>query len=91
MNILSCIGGEDYLFLQIMVETNEKQVAKKRTFPPSQITNFFGSQKYNSQSNQTQQDFLEDLMLYNAKGYYPLSFIENLWLRCLILHQCECT
>jgi hypothetical protein len=72
-----------------MVETNEKKVAKKRTFPPFQITNFFGSQKHYSKSNQTQQDFFEDLMLYNAKGYYPLSFIENLWLRCLILHQCE--
>jgi hypothetical protein len=53
MNILSCIGGEDYLFLQIMVETDEKQVAKKRTFPPSQITNFFGSQKHYSKSKQT--------------------------------------
>jgi hypothetical protein len=72
-----------------MVETDEKQVAEKRTFPPSQITNFFGSQK--ALSKQTQQDFLEDLMLYNAKGYYPLPLIENLWLRCLILHQCEHT
>jgi hypothetical protein len=62
-----------------MVETNEKQVAKKRTFPPFQITNFFGSQKHYSKSNQMQQDFFEDLMLYNAKGYYPLSIIENLW------------
>jgi hypothetical protein len=74
-----------------MEETNEKQAAKKRTFPPSQITNFFGSQKHYSKSNQIQQDFLEDLTLYNAKGYYPLPFIENLWLRCLILHQCEHT
>jgi hypothetical protein len=58
-----------------MVETNEKQVAKKRTFPPSQITNFFGSQKYYSKSNQTQQDFFGGNNLLNAKGYYPLSFI----------------
>jgi hypothetical protein len=49
------------------------------------LQTFFGSQKHYSKSNQTQQDFLEDLMLYNAKGYYPLSFIENLRLRCLIL------
>jgi hypothetical protein len=26
--------------------------------------------------------------LYIAKGYYPLSFIDNPWLRCLVLHQC---
>ncbi len=67
-----------------MAKTNEKQVAKKkRIVPPSYITNFF------SKSNQTQPDFLKDLMLYIVKGYHPLSFIENPWLRGLVLCQCK--
>jgi hypothetical protein len=32
--------------------------------------------------------FWEDLILYIAKGYCHLSFIDNPWLRCLVLHQC---
>jgi len=43
----------------------------------------------NAKSNLTQADFLEDLMLYIAKGYCPLSSVENPWLKCLIVHQCE--
>jgi hypothetical protein len=31
---------------------------------------------------------LEDLVLYIAKDYRPLSFVENPWLRRLILYQC---
>jgi hypothetical protein len=29
-------------------------------------------------------------MLYIAKGYHPLSFIENPWLMHLIFNQCGC-
>jgi hypothetical protein len=32
--------------------------------------------------------FLEDLILYIIKGNQPLSSIENVWLRRLVLHQC---
>jgi hypothetical protein len=31
-----------------------------------------------------------NLMLYIAKGYHPLSFIENSWLMHLIFNQCGC-
>jgi hypothetical protein len=43
----------------------------------------------NAKSNLTQADLLEDLMLYIAKGYCLLSYVENPWLKCLIVHQCE--
>jgi hypothetical protein len=36
------------------------------------------------QLNPLQQAFLEDLVLYVAKGYQPLSSIENPWLGRLI-------
>jgi hypothetical protein len=36
------------------------------------------------QSNLLQHAFLEDLVLYVAKGYQPLSSIENPWLGHLI-------
>jgi hypothetical protein len=74
-----------------MVEiVNERQVTKKRKIVlPHQITNFFGNHKFYAKSNSTQTYFLEYLMLSNAKGYHPLSFVENPWLRHLVLHQCE--
>jgi hypothetical protein len=49
---------------------------------------FLGSHKLYSKSNQTQQDFLEDLILYIVKGYHLLSSIENSWLKHLIICQC---
>ncbi len=49
---------------------------------------FLGSHKLYSKSNQTQQDFLEDVILYIAKGYHLLSSIENSWLKHLVLCQC---
>jgi hypothetical protein len=32
----------------------------------------------------------EDLVIYVAKGYWPLSFVENPWLRRLVLRQSWC-
>ncbi len=48
---------------------------------------FLGSHKLYSKSNQTQQDFLEDVILYIAKGCHLLSSIENSWLKHLVLCQ----
>jgi hypothetical protein len=32
-------------------------------------------------TNHVQKQFFKDLVFYIAKGYYPLSFIENIWLK----------
>ncbi len=52
------------------------------------ITDFFNFKVPYKNSNLTQELFLEDLILYITKGYRSLSFIENVWLRRHILHQC---
>jgi hypothetical protein len=61
--------------LQKVVETQtEKQVTKKRKIvPPFQITIFFGSLHFYNESYPLQYSFMENLMLYVAKGYWPLS------------------
>jgi hypothetical protein len=59
-----------------------------KKIPPSQIIDFFNSQRPYNKFDLTQQTFLEDLVLYITKGYQPLSSIENPWLKHLILHQC---
>ncbi len=61
---------------------------KSKTIPPSQITNFFNNQRPYNKFDHAQQTLLEDLVLYIAKDYRPLSFVENPWLRRLILYQC---
>jgi hypothetical protein len=35
-----------------------------------------------------QHAFFEDLVLYIAKGYHLLSYVENPWLRHMVLRQC---
>jgi hypothetical protein len=61
---------------------DERQAAKKqKTIPPFQITNFFGNHQRYNKSDPTEQTFLEDLVLYIAKGYRPLSSVENPWLK----------
>lgn len=66
-----------------------KQVAKKMNIgPPSHIIDFFCNQHPHNKEGPTQHAFLEDAMLYVATSYQPMSFVENVWLRWLIL--CEC-
>jgi hypothetical protein len=62
-----------------MAETNEEQVVKK-VVQPCYITICFCKYKPYSKYGQPQQDFSKVLMLYIAKGYRPLSFVENPWL-----------
>jgi len=40
-------------------------------------------------TNLTQEQFIEDFVLYISKGYCPLNSIENIWLKRLIFHQCN--
>jgi hypothetical protein len=52
------------------------------------ISNFFNFIVPYKNSNLAQELFFEDLILYIIKGYQPLSYIENVWLRRLALCQC---
>jgi hypothetical protein len=60
---------------------------KEKNCPTISNYIFLGSHKLYSKFNQTKQDFLEDLILYIAKGYHLLSSIENSWLKHLVLCQ----
>jgi hypothetical protein len=52
------------------------------------IAAFFNSGVPYKNSDLAQELFLEDLILYITKGYQPLSSIENVWLKRLVLRQC---
>ncbi len=66
-----------------------KQVAKQKNIaPPFHIIDFFCNQHPHNKEGSTQHAILEDLMLYVATSYQPISFVKNLWLKWLVL--CEC-
>ena len=69
------------------VEHN-RQASKKRLLPSgSSITTFFGSMNPYKKMDQQHIHFTEDLVWYLAKGYRPLSTVENPWFRRLVLRQ----
>jgi hypothetical protein len=49
------------------------------------IADFFNFGVPYKNSDLVQEFFLEDLILYIPKGYQPLSSIENVWLKMLVL------
>lgn len=66
-----------------------KQVAKKMNIaPPSHIIDFFCNQHLHNKEGLAQHACLEDRMLYVATSYQPMSFVENVWLRWLVLCKC---
>jgi hypothetical protein len=58
--------------------------------PLFMIINCFGNQHpYNKVNFAQHTKFLEDLVLYIAKGYMlSIFFVENLWTRCMFLKYC---
>ncbi|KAJ7552447.1 hypothetical protein O6H91_06G055400 [Diphasiastrum complanatum] len=74
----------------ICPKEDARHPTKKRNLPSSSaITSFYGSSTPYKKEDDQQQCFLEDLVLYIVKGYRPLSSVENIWLRRLILRQCN--
>ena len=68
---------------------DERQKGKKRkSLPPSSITEFFSSAQPYKKCDTMQIRFIEDLVLLIAKGNIPLSMVENPWLRRLVL-RCD--
>jgi len=55
----------------------QRQATKKqKTIPPFQVTNFFNNQQPYNKFDLAQQTFLEDLVLYIAKGYRPFFLLK---------------
>ena len=54
---------------------------------PSAITDYYGRTSPYGKNDVAQQRFLEDLVLYIAKGYIALSVVKNPWLRRLVLRH----
>jgi hypothetical protein len=69
-------------FLEKVSKTKiDKQVAKKRKIIPK----FFNNQCPYNKSNPTQQSFMEVSVFHVVKDYKILTFVENLWLKQLVL------
>jgi hypothetical protein len=64
-----------------------KNTRKQKGTPLSQITRFFGSKIPYLKNYPIQLAFVDDLALYIAKGHRPLSYVENPWLRRIVMHQ----
>jgi hypothetical protein len=73
------IGPED--------KDNSKRLkCKNKTFITlTSIINFFEGLKCYKKSNPIQMGFIEDIIFMIIKGYKPLSIMESLWLRQMIL------
>jgi hypothetical protein len=60
----------------------------KKDASPSLLTDFMSNQGSGKKSDPAQERLLEDLVLYVAKGCHPVSMIDNIWLRRLVMRQC---
>ncbi len=65
-------------------------VEEEENYRPFSNHVLFGSQWFYHKLDPLQHAFLEDLVLYVAKGYWLLSSDENPWLRRLVLWKCGC-
>jgi hypothetical protein len=66
---------------------NGKNTRKQKGMPPSQITRFLGSKIPYLKNYPIQLAFVDDLALYIAKGHRPLAYVENPWLKHIVMHQ----
>ena len=68
-------------------ETARQKSKKRKGAPPSSITTYFGNTKPYAKNDVQQQRFIEDLVLFIAKGYESLSIVESVWLRRLMMRH----
>ena len=68
-------------------ETARQKTKKRKGAPPSSITAYFGNTKPYAKNDVQQQRFIEDLVLFIAKGYESLSIVESAWLRRLMMRR----
>ena len=68
-------------------DTARQKTKKRKGAPPSSITAYFGNTKPYAKNDVQQQRFLEDLVLFIAKGYESLSIVESAWLRKLMMRR----
>lgn len=60
----------------------------KKDPSPSLLTDFISNQSSGKKADPAQERLLEDLVLYVAKGCHPMSMVDNIWLRRLVMRQC---
>ena len=68
-------------------DTARQKTKKRKGAPPSSITAYFENTKPYAKNDVQQQHFLEDLVLFIAKGYESLSIVESAWLRRLMMRR----
>ena len=68
-------------------DTARQKSKKRKGAPPSSITAYFGNTKPYAKNDVQQQRFIEDLVLFIAKGYESLSIVESAWLRRLMMRR----
>ena len=68
-------------------ESLRHKIKRRKVVPPSKITIFFGNTKFYKKNDVQQQMFIEDTVLFIAKGYEALSTIESLWFRHFVMRQ----
>ncbi len=67
----------------------EKQSTRKRYFFSNSSTfEVFASKNPFTKNDVEQKMFMENLALLIVKNYLPLQFVENVWLKCLVLQLC---
>ena len=66
-------------------EAARQKTKKRKDVQPSAITEFFAGQKSYHKGDVQQKHFLEDLVLFIAKGYETLAVVESPWLRRLVM------
>nr|XP_024402695.1 uncharacterized protein LOC112295398 isoform X2 [Physcomitrium patens] len=59
----------------------------KKDPSPSVLSDFLGNHSSSKKSDPAQERLREDLVLYVAKGCHPISMIENVWLKRLLMNR----
>jgi len=81
----------NYVVDSIYASKHNRQPRKKQFRPfECAITSYFRATNPYKKSNEAQQHFFENMVLYIYKGYMPLSTCDNIWLNRLVLCLCMC-
>jgi hypothetical protein len=59
-------------------------------FPILPYLNFFASKEPFKKDDVKQKMFIENLAFLIMKNHLLLQFVENMWLKCLMLQVCPC-
>ncbi|KAG0556897.1 hypothetical protein KC19_11G087000 [Ceratodon purpureus] len=73
----------------VLTRSEGQQPRRMKKDPsPLLLTDFMSNPSPGKKSDPAQERLLEDLVLYVAKGCHPMSMVDNVWLRRLVMRQC---